>query len=990
MIPNINLDDRTFDDIVAEAIRLIPRYCPEWTNHNPSDPGIALIELFAWMTEMTLYRLNKVPEKTYLSLLELMGLSLVPPQPARAVIQFFPVEGCNKSISIPAGMQIAAVNADDTCIFETERKIQVHDAALVSCINRCGERWTDFFKDEALVPFTLFDSQKTVEHVLYIASPLFSALSSENYLQIRFESVNELASVQDEIANYLYWEYWNGRTWEQLVSPNNVHIQKTARKKDNTVYLTCSSKIEPCTVNGIENLYIRAVLSELPKKQTTLFVTGVTLRIFFGGSGFIPDLCVTNFGVAYSPVDMNNDFRMFSDLPAYNEIFYIAADEVLSNVGTEVRVRFTFSELYVTGEENENVVFSYEYWDGNAWQRLDQKNAFFDGTFNFKQSGEVRFIVPENAKKTAVNNVEHYWLRIRIQTKDFSIGGEYIRDEKNNWLWKFSKKVHSPQLANIRLSYEAKPQLPVQVLSNTNFSWRDLKELCIPEANEVELFHVLTDESPTLFFGFSSLFPQGDTALYIKINENKSAKPKEQLSPIFNTLLKEKSVKQKRLIDIQWEYWNGGKWEVLAVNDFTDSFHESGFIEFTVPSDMSFSSEFGKKLVWLKVCLLSGSFEKQPEIEAVILNAVYAKNVKTYTNEIAASGTGAPGQTIVPAHVPLLPGLKLSVDEGSIPGANELAVIKADGHKQPYKKEGEAVWVPYTEVDNFYNSTPFSRHFVVDYKANKIYFGDGQRGVSPVRKKFNIKLDFYQTGGGAVGNVAAHTLRVLSKNIPFITACDNPFPAEGGADMESIDSLKARAAGVFKSLQRAVTAEDFEWLAREASASVGRAYCLKEKNAHDEIVTIIIPVLPKDTALNVKLLPSRELIRRVAAHLEERKLIGTRIRVQAPVYRSFSISLKLSFKSDILDIERIKKSISVNLYTYFHILFGGLGDGWEQGKAVTTGAVLKQLERIDGILSIDSVELTDEDAKIHVEKITLKTDEFPFLTDVRIANKRGV
>lgn len=86
MIPNINLDDRTFDDIVAEAIRLIPRYCPEWTNHNPTDPGITLIELFAWMTEMTLYRLNKVPEKTYLSLLELMGFSLVPPQPARAVI----------------------------------------------------------------------------------------------------------------------------------------------------------------------------------------------------------------------------------------------------------------------------------------------------------------------------------------------------------------------------------------------------------------------------------------------------------------------------------------------------------------------------------------------------------------------------------------------------------------------------------------------------------------------------------------------------------------------------------------------------------------------------------------------------------------------------------------------------------------------------------------------------------------------------------------
>jgi len=42
------LDDRSFDDLVAEARALIPALAPEWTNHNPSDPGITLIELFAW------------------------------------------------------------------------------------------------------------------------------------------------------------------------------------------------------------------------------------------------------------------------------------------------------------------------------------------------------------------------------------------------------------------------------------------------------------------------------------------------------------------------------------------------------------------------------------------------------------------------------------------------------------------------------------------------------------------------------------------------------------------------------------------------------------------------------------------------------------------------------------------------------------------------------------------------------------------------------
>ena len=72
-LPAPNLDDRRFQDIVDEAKRLIPRYCPEWTNHNVSDPGVALIELFAWMSEMVLYRINQVPERLYVHFLNMVG-----------------------------------------------------------------------------------------------------------------------------------------------------------------------------------------------------------------------------------------------------------------------------------------------------------------------------------------------------------------------------------------------------------------------------------------------------------------------------------------------------------------------------------------------------------------------------------------------------------------------------------------------------------------------------------------------------------------------------------------------------------------------------------------------------------------------------------------------------------------------------------------------------------------------------------------------------
>ena len=62
-LPLPNLDDRAYADLVEEARALIPSLYPDWTNHNPSDPGIALVELLAWLTEMVIYRLDRVPDE---------------------------------------------------------------------------------------------------------------------------------------------------------------------------------------------------------------------------------------------------------------------------------------------------------------------------------------------------------------------------------------------------------------------------------------------------------------------------------------------------------------------------------------------------------------------------------------------------------------------------------------------------------------------------------------------------------------------------------------------------------------------------------------------------------------------------------------------------------------------------------------------------------------------------------------------------------------
>jgi hypothetical protein len=82
-----NLDDRTFDDLVTEVRDLIPAYAPEWTDHNPSDPGITLVELFAYIAEMLIYRLNRVTDANKLTYLKLLNEPNWQPEPGKSINQ---------------------------------------------------------------------------------------------------------------------------------------------------------------------------------------------------------------------------------------------------------------------------------------------------------------------------------------------------------------------------------------------------------------------------------------------------------------------------------------------------------------------------------------------------------------------------------------------------------------------------------------------------------------------------------------------------------------------------------------------------------------------------------------------------------------------------------------------------------------------------------------------------------------------------------------
>src|SRR5688572_11799290 len=129
-----NLDDRTFADLFAEARSLIPRYAPEWTDHNDSDPGIALLQLLSWLTDQTIYRLNRVPELHYVKFLQLLGIQTLPARPATVDITATLSRPDVDAVIVPKGTQVATAGAEGQppVVFETPRALVALGARLAA------------------------------------------------------------------------------------------------------------------------------------------------------------------------------------------------------------------------------------------------------------------------------------------------------------------------------------------------------------------------------------------------------------------------------------------------------------------------------------------------------------------------------------------------------------------------------------------------------------------------------------------------------------------------------------------------------------------------------------------------------------------------------------------------------------------------------------------------------------------------------------------
>src|ERR671931_1817459 len=212
-LPVPNLDDRRFQDLVDDAKRMVQQRCPEWTDHNVSDPGVTLLETFAWMTDLLLYRLNRVPDRHYVKFLELIGVRLFPPTAARSAVTFWLSGPQPETVMVRAGTQVATMRTEteEAVVFTT-----VADLAIVPCSllkvgsSGPGQPVRDHTAAlEARTEFYCFQRVPRLDDVLLIG--LTEAVPS-CAVTLRMRCEIEGVGVDPDNPP-LVWEAWDGYGW---------------------------------------------------------------------------------------------------------------------------------------------------------------------------------------------------------------------------------------------------------------------------------------------------------------------------------------------------------------------------------------------------------------------------------------------------------------------------------------------------------------------------------------------------------------------------------------------------------------------------------------------------------------------------------------------------------------------------------------------------------------------------------------------------------
>lgn len=348
------LDSRSASDFYEELTAAQPAFVPELP---PLAQGsmTALMQILARFSSIVVQRLNQAPDLDKLAFLDMLGITLIPAQPARAPLVFQPLP-LTANNRVPAGTRagLTPPGAQAPIVFETENDIALMGSQLAQVVSLWPDQDGYIDHTSNLVagqPFTLFHSPRPVEHVLYLAHHTLLAFQGKSTVEVRFT----LGTPGSKPVTFV-WEFWDGNTWRSFAGFN----LSGSTSDDGTAGLTQSGVVTlqaqcgdsaATSVGNINNYWIRGRLtSPLPPDPSRTFAVAgqINLRTTidrplthgYHGSGCQGAVKLDAAYAGTTTLDLTKIFFPLGKAPGQDSAFYIISEEVFSKPGAKVTLCF--------------------------------------------------------------------------------------------------------------------------------------------------------------------------------------------------------------------------------------------------------------------------------------------------------------------------------------------------------------------------------------------------------------------------------------------------------------------------------------------------------------------------------------------------------------------------------------------------------------------------------------------------------------------------
>lgn len=970
------IDSRSTADVVATVESLAKAYSGwEPPPADAPDAGSALIRIFGRMAQEVIDRVNRIPDRSFLAFLNLLGVEPESPRPARVPLTFGLVKGSAALPIVPAGTRVAAQPvAGDTgeVVFETELELLTTRARLIAAFVRQPDQ--DLYADRTAAAtgggfYPALLGEEPVEHGLYLAADevLEVPASTRVEVTITFGTADEVTrwnALQTGLRP-MDWSYWNGTSWTRL--PNAEIPPIPAGATSWRLRFPVPSDIAASLAGGRTARWIRARLGSWPAAPIPA-IRSVTMSAATAASGVAPDMALYN-GQA---LDLSMDFLPFGEQPRFNDVLYVASREALSRPGATITVTLKLSGQCPTRRDSDQPKIVWEVWNGTAWIKAltstlvePSSVASTDGARAFlKNAGDgvlrtVRLELPAQVTSSAVLGKTNHWLRIRLVGGDFGKGVQIANAGTSVTVT--DDGYRPPILESMTLGYTDARTVAATCLAYNDWAFTD----CIAGDAGFVPFVRSSETDPALHLGFDRPFADRSMLLYVQV-----------------ALLTATEAQADALAGgaspphVVWEYSSpGGGWTPLGAVDETRSFAGSGLIHFVGPTDFVSGVHFGVGAWWLRARLQQGRFAVPPRVGRVLTNTVWATHASTIRGEVLGSSDQREDQTFSLTQTPVLDGERIEVMEAAMPPPDERAEIERLSGEDAVtvvpsdRGRREEIWVRWHAVTDFYGSGPRDRHYRLDHATGQVLFGDGSHGMIPPRGVRNIRASRYRSGGGMQGNRAAGTIDQLKTTVPYVDTVINLEPSSGGADIEGEDRVKERGPRLLRHGHRAVAAEDFEDLAREASPAVARVKAIpphfdpielgENPTEVPDAGAVLLVVVPFSS--EVPPTPGLGLLRDVEEYIRARSAPAASLEVSGPDWIAISVVDLTIVPVAIEGSEALRGEVIGALERFLHPITGGFdGKGWQFGAIPRKSDVYRLVAAIPGVDSIEGFQLVSE------------------------------